>query len=204
MRFRRSVRRARGRREPQSWSRASFQAAGGIGVGSITTSLGQASPVAGVVLFDPVVTQGSTLADYRTTVRRIRVPTAPWLGLNVVPAAGANTNIVFAAVTLLTGEDVSTFVSGAPQLDDTLSAEDILDIRVAEYTFFPGSGIPAPESFDSSVPWDIRVNRKVTSMQKIVQLYYLSVGGFSNIPPASTVTLLVNGIISVLWQRTLR
>lgn len=198
MRFRRRSR-GKGKREPLYWARTCFDTPWTVTVNQWETTCDDAPVQAGTVLFDPLAVTNSNLNDTRVTLRRLHVAKMLTFITNVSQVATFSCGIT--CITIVTDESLAG-LTALTQSQILSGVEDIVDVHAIQMSLSGTQGFI--QSFDDTLPWDFRAQRKLDQGDRIVQLYCPWQITPVAPQPASTMTFQFSGVISALWQRTLR
>jgi len=187
MSFRRRTRVLRGRREPLSWFRQTFDSAG------------ETTDVVGADIFD-LVAMGlmGDGEDFRATARRIHVTgtfrweaTAVGDASNIFPAGTVAVGIAMISVDTTLPDP--SFATGTTQAAST----DWL--HLSNIALGPTIGGDGDDLWSGRVAFNIdcKAQRKIGVQERLV----IAFAPFSNVDNFATAAV---GVSSVLWQRTLR
>lgn len=195
----RSRRRSKGKREPTYWARICFDTSFTMGVNDWVSTCDDAPVQGGTVLFDPGAVTNSSGNDTRVTLRGLHCPKVVSYITNVSQTAVFQCAI--AVITIVSDEGLPGLT--ALTMSNILGGiEDVIDVKMLQFSLSGNAGVI--QSFDDTIPWRIRANRKLDQGDRLVQLY--CPWNISAVAPqaASTMTFQFSGILSALWQRTLR
>lgn len=200
----RSRRRSRSRREPLFWSRTCYETDGVRTGPDDIADCGDTEVTFGVVLFDPVVAQLNT-TEARITVRKLLWPSAVFFNtLTATTPAG-----MCWVVVVKSGQDLTT-LTGLTLSALLESSIDVLDVKVFPIgNVFTGGTNAVLQGgtlnyTNAPQPWEINVSRKMEGDDKIVALMGFTTQFHTSLGAGLGYTGAFEGIISVLWQRTLR
>lgn len=199
-------RRHKGKREPLFWSRACATSFSSTPGDSAILDCESSTVQGGIVLFDPVAAQINS-TEARVTVRKIFAAFDVALEQNNVTSADP---LALWEVTFVTPEDPSTLVT-TMTLEQLVGSglHDIVNIRMHSLRDGTPGDIPNSNTVSGFVgglyyPLEINVQRKLDQDQKVVMVWgWLDHHGRA-ITSNDTLFASYSGIVSVLWQRTLR
>lgn len=198
----------RGRREPMFWSRACYNT-GSSAIQGPTDGVDcdEDEIRFGVVLFDASAAQMNQ-AESRVTMRKLMWPTA----VHFFASGATLPPLWWWCVVIKTSDDVASFSQNLVLSNLIDGSKDVLDVRVwhVDNTFSGGTAMVFQGGLDAITPhppFEISAQRKMEVDDKIIALF-----GFGLILGASggglltgqTISMQASGIVSVLWQRTLR
>lgn len=197
---------SKGRREPMFWSRVCFDTSSGSIAGpDDAVECDESLARFGVVLFDATAGQLNA-TESRITLRKLHWPVA----VNFVATGATLSPHWWWCVVFKTSDDITAIIANSTPLALLLDgSKDVLDVRVwhVDNTFSGGTAVALQGGLDAITrqpEFVLSAQRKLEVDDKIVALFGFQVMGGGSLATGQTVAMTVGGIVSALWQRTLR